>query len=176
VIEASNSDAVTRHALERRPAPSAHAAGMSTGLPEPRPCFLLRQRVYWEDTDASGIVYYANYLKFLERARTEWLRSLGQDQTRLAREAGIVFVVRSIATDFLRPARLDDELTVTVAEPAASASKVALSQSIECGTMRLVRAVVELACVRIHAFRPVRIPRALRELLSGCSSVQAQHE
>jgi acyl-CoA thioester hydrolase len=129
--------------------------------------FLFRQRVYWEDTDASGIVYYANYLKFLERARTEWLRSLGQEQTALAREAQIAFVVRSISVDFLRPARLDDELSIAVANVTAGASTIELGQSIERANERLVHAAVKLACVRIAAFQPVRIPRALRELICG---------
>src|SRR5690606_31315718 len=69
-------------------------------------------RVYWEDTDGGGIVYYANYLRFLERARTEWLRSLGFSQQRLATEAGIIFTVVNLSVEYRRPARLDDELEV----------------------------------------------------------------
>ncbi|MCU0940608.1 MAG: YbgC/FadM family acyl-CoA thioesterase, partial [Burkholderiaceae bacterium] len=74
--------------------------------------FRWRLRVYYEDTDAGGIVYYANYLKFFERCRTEWLRALGIDQTALVRDAGLQFVVKSIACEYRQPARLDDELTV----------------------------------------------------------------
>lgn len=129
--------------------------------------FVLKQRVYWEDTDAGGIVYYANYLKFLERARTEWLRSLGHDQTGLARREQIVFVVRSVTVEYLRPARLDDELSIGVSLVRCGASIMELQQRIERQNERLVSADVKLACVRIAAFQPVRIPRALRELLAG---------
>ena len=77
--------------------------------------FIWRSRVYWEDTDAGGVVYYANYLKFLERARTEWLRALGFSQERLKDEMGVVFTVAGLEIDFRKPARLDDELEATVA-------------------------------------------------------------
>jgi acyl-CoA thioester hydrolase len=77
-----------------------------------RPRFTWPVRVYWEDTDAGGVVYYANYLKFLERARTEWLSALGLEQDRLAEEAGVVFVVRRVEADYLRPARFNDRLGV----------------------------------------------------------------
>jgi len=129
--------------------------------------FVLEQRVYWEDTDGGGIVYYANYLKFLERARTEWLRSLGYDQTALARREQVVFVVRSVAVEFLRPARLDDQLSIGVAMVRCGASIIELEQWIERENERLVSADVKLACVRIAAFQPVRIPRALREVFAG---------
>ncbi len=79
----------------------------------PAPGFTWPARVYWEDTDGGGVVYYANYLKFLERARTEWLRALGFVQTELAKDPGIVFVVASVTIDYRRPARLDDALIVT---------------------------------------------------------------
>ena len=129
--------------------------------------FRLRLRVYWEDTDGAGIVYYANYLKFLERARTEWLRALGFGQSELAGQHGLVFVVRSVAVEFLRPARLDDELAVTVNRPRLGASTVDLDQFVERGKERLVSAGVKLACVRIAAFQPARIPRALRAVFAG---------
>ncbi|HRC61225.1 MAG TPA: YbgC/FadM family acyl-CoA thioesterase, partial [Candidatus Propionivibrio aalborgensis] len=76
--------------------------------------FTITVRIYYEDTDAGGVVYYANYLKFLERCRSEWLRSIGHDQTDLLRDPGIAFVVRSINLEFLKPARLDDLLTVSL--------------------------------------------------------------
>ena len=136
--------------------------------PTDRPAgFELRQRVYWEDTDGAGIVYYANYLKYLERARTEWLRSLGHEQTALARNEQVVFVVRSLTVDFLRPARLDDELCISVAGVQAGASAVCMQQRITRDSERLVLAGVKLACVNITALQPVRIPRALREVLPG---------
>jgi acyl-CoA thioester hydrolase len=124
-------------------------------------------RVYWEDTDAAGIVYYANYLRFLERARTEWLRARGFDQRELAQRLGIAFVVRAIALEFLRPARLDDELAVGVVLAGSSAATIELRQAIERGKEVLVEGNVKLACVRIAAFQPTRIPRELRDAMFG---------
>jgi len=129
--------------------------------------FAIKVRVYWEDTDGGGIVYYANYLRFLERARTEWLRALGFDQSALGARLGILFVVRSVTVEFVRPARLDDELTVDVTVAELGAGTVVVSQHIERGAERLVEANVKLACVRIAAFQPTRIPRELRTLLAG---------
>jgi acyl-CoA thioester hydrolase len=127
--------------------------------------FCCEVRVYWEDTDAGGIVYYANYLRFLERARTEWLRSLGWDQGTLANEYGVLFVVRSAALDFLRPARLDDVLRVEVAVAATGAATIEFEQRIERCSEVLVTARVKIACVRIAAFQPARIPRKVRDAL-----------
>ena len=129
--------------------------------------YSLSVRVYWEDTDASGIVYYANYLRFLERARTEWLRVKGYDQNELARRHGVVFVVRSVALDFLRPARLDDALSVTVEITRRGSASVDLDQRIEREGEALVAGNVKLACVRIGAFQPARIPRELYAAIIG---------
>ncbi len=129
--------------------------------------YSLPVRVYWEDTDASGIVYYANYLRFLERARTEWLRAKGYDQDELGRRHGIVFVVRAVALDFLRPARLDDTLSVSVALTRLGPASVDLDQRIERASERLVAGAVKLACVRIGAIQPARIPRELYSALEG---------
>jgi len=92
-------------------------------------------RVYWEDTDGGGIVYYANYLRFLERARTEWLRSLGHSQHELARTAGILFAVAGLSIEYRRPARLDDELLITCEPRAERAAAMRFAQRIErvCG-------------------------------------------
>ena len=115
-------------------------------------------RVYYEDTDLGGVVYYANYLRFLERARTEWLRALGFEQTALAAVHQVVFVVRSISLEYLKPARLDDRLEVTVTTGDVGASRIALSQLVRRGAEELVVAQVELACVNTATFKPVRIP------------------
>jgi acyl-CoA thioester hydrolase len=115
-------------------------------------------RVYYEDTDLGGVVYYANYLKFLERARTEWLRSLGFAQTELAAAHGVVFVVRSIALDYLKPARFDDLLEITVAIADMGASRIGLAQRVKRGADDLVTADVDIACVQTTTFKPVRIP------------------
>ena len=140
------------------------------------PVFRWRLRVYWEDTDGAGIVYYANYLKYLERARTEFLRALECGQQELARRERVVFVVRAIAAEFLRPARLDDELIVAVTRLRAGASRVEMAQYVTRGDERLLVASVKLACVRIDSFLPVRLPRSVRELLAGRSSGRPKTE
>lgn len=132
------------------------------------PRFSMRVRVYWEDTDGAAIVYYANYLKFMERARTEWLRTLGLGQRELASRYGIVFVVRSAAIEFLRPARIDDELVVSVALTRLGASVIELDQRIDRDSACLTSAGVKLACVRIQALQPARIPPELRDRFVGC--------
>ena len=115
-------------------------------------------RVYYEDTDLGGVVYYANYLKFMERARTEWLRALGFDQTTLARDRGAVFVVSSLTIDYLKPAAFNDELTVTVELEKLGAAQILLKQRIARGAEALATASVRIACVNTATFRPVRIP------------------
>jgi len=122
------------------------------------PAFSWPVRVYYEDTDSGGVVYYANYLKFLERARTEWLRARGFEQTALAAVHEVMFIVRSIALDYRKPARFNDELEVTVEPQEIGASRIELHQVVRCGKEDLVTAQVEIACVNTATFRPVRIP------------------
>jgi len=124
----------------------------------PSPAFKWPVRVYYEDTDAGGVVYYANYLRFLERARTEWLRALGFEQTGLAAVHRVVFVVRSISLEFLKPSRIDDSLEVTVEPVETGASRIDLAQRVARDAQDLVTARVTLACVNTDTFRPVRIP------------------
>lgn len=119
--------------------------------------------VYYEDTDAGGVVYYANYLKFAERARTEWLRSLGHEQRHLLETEGVAFVVRRCTTEFLKPARLDDVLTLETRVTRIKRASLELSQSILLGDSMLVTLDVTLACVSA-AFRPCPIPGFLRDL------------
>ena len=123
-------------------------------------------RVYYEDTDAGGVVYYANYLKFMERARTEWLRALGFEQTALMLVHNVVFVVRSIAIDYLRPAHFNDEIEVTVEPRLARGSLIEIAQTIRRGTQVLVNAEVRLACVNTRSFKPVRIPKIILQALA----------
>jgi len=125
-------------------------------------------RVYWEDTDGGGIVYYANYLRFLERARTEWLRSLGHSQQALAADPGIVFTVVSLSVDYRRPARLDDELTITCEPRLEGAATIRFAQRIYRhadappeGGRPLLEASVRVACVDARSFRPKRLPAFL---------------
>jgi acyl-CoA thioester hydrolase len=114
-------------------------------------------RVYWEDTDAGGVVYYANYLKFMERARSEWLRALGFDQGRLRDELSLVFVVRQVTIEYLKPARYDDMLAVTARLEQANRASLRMRQTIERDGL-LGRAEVTLACVHAQSFKPARIP------------------
>ena len=122
-------------------------------------------RVYYEDTDAGGVVYYANYLKFFERARTEWLRSFGLNQDKLAQEEGLIFVVRRALLDFVRPARLDDLLEVTVEPLKLARVYVDLAQEARCGAQVLARAEIQVACLNRRNFKPVAIPQFLRDSL-----------
>ena len=152
--------------------------------------FCFPARVYWEDTDAGGVVYYANYLRFLERARTEWLRAAGISQQALAREQGIVFTVMSVEVHYRRPARLDDELLITCSAQRSGAASVSFAQRIlrrSSGTADavdglrdedgansppdavagalLAEADVRVACVDAQSFRPQRLPQFLIDVL-----------
>lgn len=118
-------------------------------------------RVYYEDTDLAGIVYYANYLKFIERGRSEWLRALGIDQ-RALKDQGRVFAVRRLEADYLAPARFDDMLTVRSSLHDLGASRITMCQKVLRGERLLFSAVVTLVCLNA-AGRPVRIPAALAE-------------
>ncbi|MBI2295415.1 MAG: tol-pal system-associated acyl-CoA thioesterase [Betaproteobacteria bacterium] len=122
-------------------------------------------RVYHEDTDSGGVVYHANYLRFLERARTEWLRARGFEQPALAREHGVVFVVTSLFIDYRKPARFNDELEVTVEPVQFGASLIVLSQRIVREAQELVSARVKVACVNTMSFKPVRIPSSVSDSL-----------
>jgi acyl-CoA thioester hydrolase len=124
-------------------------------------------RVYWEDTDGGGIVYYANYLRFLERARTEWLRSLGHSQQELARSPGILFAVAGLSIEYRRPARLDDELLITCEPRGERAAAMRFAQRIERvpGGELLVEADVRVVCLDARTLRPKRLPEFLLEAL-----------
>ena len=118
-------------------------------------------RVYYEDTDAGGVVYYANYLKFTERARTEWLRELGFEQTDLAQVHGVVFVVRSFAIEYLKPARFNDALQVTVELINVGAGQIDLNQRVMRDDEELATAQVKIVCVRLATMQPVRLPQEI---------------
>lgn len=124
-------------------------------------------RVYYEDTDLAGIVYYANYLKFIERARSEWVRSLGVDQSALKRDEGIVFAVRRVEADYLRPATFDDELTVETKVRALTGARIMLEQTVLRGAERLFESVVTLVCLT-DGGAPARLPADVRRsILQG---------
>jgi acyl-CoA thioester hydrolase len=130
------------------------------------PDFIWPVRVYYEDTDAAGVVFYANYLKFMERARTEWLRALGFEQTTLMHDHNVVFVVRALAVEFLRPALFNDALEVTVSLTAARGSLLEIAQTVRRGPRNLVTGGVKVACVNTQSFKPVRIPKSILEKLA----------
>lgn len=119
-------------------------------------------RVYYEDTDAGGVVYHGNYLKFCERARTEWLRSLGFEQTDLRTQHGLVFVIRSAALQYLRPARFNDELQVLARVVRLGRSAFEFEQEIWRGAEKLVTAHIVVVCVTAVGFKPVAIPEHIR--------------
>ena len=125
-------------------------------------------RVYFENTDAGGVVYHAEYLKFLERARTEWLRHLGFDHQALAREHKAVFVVSSLAIDFLKPARLDDMVAVSVLLESLGKVRCVFVQEVRREAEVLVRAKVSVACLTVGSFKPLEIPEPLKRKMEAC--------
>ncbi|MGA7749016.1 MAG: tol-pal system-associated acyl-CoA thioesterase [Gallionella sp.] len=124
--------------------------------------FSLPLRVYFQDTDAGGVVYHANYLNFMERARTEWLRTHGYSNAGLMKEFGMVFVVRSFKLDYLKPALLDDLLDVTAQIKDIGRSRISLLQTVRRGTEVLTEAEVHLVCVSLASFKPASVPEVLR--------------
>jgi acyl-CoA thioester hydrolase len=131
------------------------------------PVFCWPVRVYYEDTDAAGVVYYANYLRFLERARTEWLASLGVTLTALHIEHGVVFVVHRLEIEFRQPARLYDALEVTLAPTSIGKSRLVAAQDVLRGDECLVSAEVTLACLDPARWRPARIPAAVTQRMEA---------
>lgn len=137
------------------------AAHVSTDAPD----FSLRVRVYYEDTDAGGIVYHANWLRWFERARTDWLRALGVEHSRMLAETGVGFVVRDMSIDYRRPARLDEELLVDVRLAEARRASWTLAQQARRPgeTEPLVSAALRIAAVHLASGRPTAIPKDLAE-------------
>jgi acyl-CoA thioester hydrolase len=134
-----------------RPAPNARPAHR----------FDIRARIYWEDTDAGGVVYYANYLKFMERCRSDWLRALHIDQNRLRAERQLQFAVVSVTVDFLRPAVLNDEILVTAELERLSGATIVFKQTIVRGDAQLTDARVRVACLDSGTLKPRPIPKDL---------------
>ena len=128
-------------------------------MTDPR-IFRLPVRVYYEDTDMAGIVYYANYLRYIERGRSEWVRAIGLDQNRMKDEDGIVFAVRRVEADYLSPARLDDELTVETWVEDLGAARMVMGQSVLRGATPLFAARVTVVCMTLSG-RPVRLPKGI---------------
>ncbi|WP_300319427.1 tol-pal system-associated acyl-CoA thioesterase [Accumulibacter sp.] len=136
--------------------------------------FSIPVRIYYEDTDAGGVVYYANYLKFLERCRTEWLRAVGHQQADLLRDQGVAFVVRSVNIDYLKPARLDDQLLVGLEVDKISRAQILFRQhirrandTVEGGWVELVSAAIHIVCVNSALMKTTSIPAFLRSKLEA---------
>lgn len=125
--------------------------------------FSLPVRVYYQDTDAGGVVYHATHLNFMERARYEWLRALGFNVNSLIEDHKMLFMVRSLEIEYFKPAVLDDLLNVTVAVTTIGRSRITLSQEILCSHVKLVNATIHVVCVGTETLKPVSIPVPLRE-------------
>jgi acyl-CoA thioester hydrolase len=142
----------------------------SPGLPaatsvRPAAVFTHPVRVYWEDTDAGGIVFYANYLKFFERARTEWLRSLGHGQQEMVTATGCMFVVQETRVRYVSPARLDDMLSVTVDVTHRGRASLAIAQQAWCGDRLVAEGEIRIGCVERATMKPQRIPGPILEAI-----------
>ncbi len=124
-------------------------------------------RVYWEDTDAGGVVYHARYLHFFERARTEWLRSTGISQTDLRQENDAVLVVKDAYLDILRPARIDDALLATVDIEEIGGASFLVRQELWRGSACLSKAVIKIACLRASSFKPCGLPGDVKKALKN---------
>lgn len=135
--------------------------------PAPYPNFTLPVRVYYQDTDAGGVVYHSTYLDFLERARYEWLRDLGFDIHSLVQIQKVIFMVRSLSIEYFKPALLDDLLNVTVQAAEVGRSRITISQHVLRGTTLLANATVQAVCVGADSFRPVSVPVPLRRRLGS---------
>jgi acyl-CoA thioester hydrolase len=145
-----------RRQLPTPPSVAPHAAAAAH---QP---FIWPIRVYYEDTDAGGVVFYANYLGFMERARTEWLRALGFEQPEMAEKDGVLFVVRAVNIEYLKPSRFNDSLQVTVEVVNVGGIRIRFLQQVLRGNEEIARAEVEVVCVGTDAFRPARMPDGLR--------------
>ena len=142
--------------------------------PQKPNAFTIPVRIYYEDTDAGGVVYYANYLKFFERCRTEWLREIGHQQADLLRDPGIAFVVRSVSVEYLKPARLDDQLVVGLEVERISRAQIFFRQhirradeTVEGGWQELVRGAIHIVCVNSALMKTTSIPAILRTKLEA---------
>lgn len=147
-------------------APTADAA--------PSPAFCWPVRVYYEDTDAGGVVYHARYLYFMERARTEWLRCLGFEQDALRTEHGVLFAVRRMSLDFLRPARFNDQLAIGAALTGHGRASIDFAQQVRRRTDGILccRATVNVACLEATSLRPARIPPPILEAVAATSPAE----
>jgi acyl-CoA thioester hydrolase len=132
--------------------------------------FFIPIRVYYEDTDTGGVVYHSNYLNFMERARTEWLRAFGFEQDELRRAYGVIFAVSAVNIAFRRPARFNELLAVTVEVVRRGAASLTLAQEVRRGEEVLAGAEVRIACIDVERFAPVPIPAPVAERIVAAAS------
>lgn len=132
--------------------------------------FTTHYRIYYEDTDAGGVVYYANYLKFFERARTDFLRSLAISQSDLMQSHNLAFVVRKCDIDYLSPATLDDMIEVSVKITEIRNASILMDQTITIGDKVLSSLKVKIASVNVTDFKPTKIPDTIKQLITNTSS------
>jgi len=128
--------------------------------------FAFPVRVYWEDTDAGGVVFYANYLKFFERARTEWLRAAGVGQQQLREDTGTMFVVAEVSTRYLSAARLDDMLSITVQIEEQGAASMVIAQEAWRGDTLLAQGRIRIGCVQAETLKSCRIPKQVLQAIA----------
>jgi len=140
-----------------------------------QPQFSWPTRVYWEDTDAGGVVYHARYVAFMERARTEWMRALGYGQERTRQDHGLVFAVRSMRIDFLKPARLDDALAVAVVLRQCRRASMVFEQRIVRDDELLLTAEVRIAALDADTFRPRGLEEALYERMKALETTESEY-
>jgi acyl-CoA thioester hydrolase len=138
--------------------------------------FSLLVRVYYQDTDAGGVVFHGGYLNFFERARTEWLRQLGFDVRQLAEDEGVLFIVRELRVSYLRPAQVDDMLTVTATVENLGRAQFTLDQRVLRGADLLVQGSVNLACVSVQGLKPARVPPRVYGALGLSAGQEIIHE
>ena len=128
--------------------------------------FIWPVRVYYEDTDAGGVVYYANYLRFFERARTEMLRDMGYEQDELIKDRNVIFAVRSAQVDYIKPARFNDQLQVSAEIKIAKPASLVFEQTVYCSGDNLCRGTIRIACLDTETLKPKVIPKDLFQQLS----------
>jgi len=137
--------------------------------------FSIPIRVYYEDTDTGGVVYHSNYLNFMERARTEWLRSFGFEQDELRRRDGVIFAVSAVNIAFRRPARFNELLAVTVEVVRRGAASLTLAQEVRRADEVLASAEVRIACIDVERFAPVAIPAPVAARIAAARSESGAH-
>lgn len=144
-------------------------------IPQSPPVFSWPTRVYWEDTDAGGVVYHARYVAFMERARTEWMRALGYGQERMRQQHDLVFAVRSMQLDFLKPARLDDALLVSAVLLRCKRASLLFAQSVRREGEVLLTAEVRIAALGTSDFRPRGMDDALYDVLKALETPESDY-